>query len=84
MSIARLPSIYLVFYTHVNMRLWELGEQLLSVIYTQGPMISPEKVDYGKDWKSIDSENFHFLAKEWKKQWSIVFRREKNMNLRLL
>ena len=76
MSIVELPSIGLKFHTQVNIQNWEFGRELLSIIYSQGQSIAPEKVDYGKNWQPVHAGSYQFLSDIWTKQWSILFKRE--------
>jgi hypothetical protein len=71
------PSYGLTFFISHNIKTKDIGIKFLSIIYQKAQDYSPEKVDYGKKWKTINSKNFSNVINVWEKVNNLHFRREK-------
>jgi hypothetical protein len=67
------------FFTQTNIRSWEIGQQLLSIVYTYGKNMSPQLVDYGKGWRPVTSTTYQqTLQSVWPEIDNILFCRKEN------
>ena len=76
MTIKEKQTVGLTFYTRFDIRNQTLGRNFLSLIFEIGKDYSPSKIDFGKQWRSVEENNMGPILALWENSDNMLFRRE--------
>lgn len=68
--------VELSLFTDFDISRQEIGAEIVSILFISGREYAPEKVDYGKNWKIVNSNDLASSLEFWTKTENILFRRD--------
>lgn len=76
MKIMNKSSVEISFFTKTDIKNREVGERILSTLYTRGKEFAPEFVDFGNGWHPISSFNNDEIMSIWMNSNNLLFGRK--------